>query len=58
VLISALAVVLGDNHSVRRIDATKTAGGAAHTKRMPLEEAVSRRWPCMPSNQIWLPSCS
>jgi hypothetical protein len=41
VLISALAVVLGDNHSVRRIDATKTAGGAAHTKRMPLEEAVS-----------------
>src|SRR5262249_60444481 len=41
VLISALAVVLGDNHSVRRIDATKTAGGAAHTKRMPLEEAVT-----------------
>jgi hypothetical protein len=40
-LISVLAVVLGDNHSVRRIDATKTAGGTIDTSRIPLETAVT-----------------
>jgi len=40
-LISVLAVVLGDNHSVRRIDASKTVGGAADTSRIPLEAAVT-----------------
>jgi len=41
VLISVLAVVLGDNHSVRRIDATKTAGRPADISRIPLEAAVT-----------------
>src|SRR5262249_47496392 len=40
-LISVLAVVLGDNHSVRRIDASKTVGSAADTSRIPLEAAVT-----------------
>ena len=40
VLISVLAVVLGDNHSVRRIDANKTAGRIIDTSRIPLEAAV------------------
>jgi hypothetical protein len=41
VLISVLAVLLGDNHSVRRIDATKTAGHAVGSNRLPLNDAVS-----------------
>ena len=41
VLISVLAVVLGDNHSVRRIDANKTAGSIIDTSRIPLEAAVT-----------------
>jgi hypothetical protein len=41
VLISALAVLLGDNHSVRRIDATKTAGRVVESNRLPLNDAVS-----------------
>src|SRR5262249_21751624 len=41
VLISVLAVVLGDNHSVRRIDANKTAGSTVDTSRVPLEAAVT-----------------
>src|SRR5262249_24774866 len=40
VLISVLAVVLGDNHSVRRIDANQTAGRIIDTSRIPLEAAV------------------
>src|SRR5262245_65181942 len=40
-LISVLAVVLGDNHSVRRIDANKTAGRTIDTSRIPLEAAVA-----------------
>src|SRR5262249_60701050 len=34
-LISVLSVVLGDNHSVRRIDANKTAGGNHRHKPHP-----------------------
>ena len=41
VLISVLAVVLGDNHSVRRIDATKTVGGPVDISRIPLDAAVT-----------------
>jgi hypothetical protein len=41
VLISVLAVVLGDNHSVRRIDAAKTAGGPADISLIPLDAAVT-----------------
>jgi hypothetical protein len=41
VLISVLAVVLGDNHSVRRIDPNKTAGSTVDTSRVPLEAAVT-----------------
>src|SRR5262249_4114265 len=39
--ISVLAVVLGDNHSVRRIDAAKTAGGPVDISRIPLDAAVT-----------------
>jgi hypothetical protein len=39
--VSVLAVVLGDNHSVRRIEASKTAGQAVDTTPMPLDAAVT-----------------
>lgn len=38
--ISTITLVVGDNHSVRRIDARSTAGGAADISRMPLTAAV------------------
>ena len=41
VLISTLAILLGDNHSVRRIDATKTAGRSVDFNRLPLNDAVT-----------------
>jgi hypothetical protein len=40
-LIAVLAVGLGDNHSVRLIDASKTAGHAVDVNAIPLEDAVS-----------------
>src|SRR5262249_57065907 len=40
-LISALWVVLGDNHPGRRIDANKPAGSIIDTSRIPLEAAVT-----------------
>jgi hypothetical protein len=41
VLITGLAVILGDNHSVRRINATKTAGHKVDTHPLQLNDAVS-----------------
>jgi hypothetical protein len=41
VLITVLAVVLGNNHSVRRINASKTAGHAVEVTPVPLQGAVS-----------------
>jgi hypothetical protein len=41
-LISVLAVVLGDNHSVRLVDASKTAGRAVDVTPMPLDKAVTQ----------------
>jgi hypothetical protein len=38
---SLLAVVLGDNHSVRLIDASKTAGYSVDVTPLPFQEAVS-----------------
>src|SRR5262249_29027658 len=40
-LISVLAVVLGDNHSVRRIDAANTASGPVDIRPIPLDAAVT-----------------
>jgi hypothetical protein len=40
-LISVLAVLLGDNHSVRRIDAAKAVGHPADISRIPLDAAVT-----------------
>jgi hypothetical protein len=41
VAISIVAVVLGDNHSVRVINAKQTAGGTVETTAIPIQEAVS-----------------
>ena len=38
--IATVTLVVGDNHSVRRIDAKATAGPKADTSRIPLEDAV------------------
>jgi hypothetical protein len=38
---SLLAVVLGDNHSVRLIDASRSAGRSVDATPLPLQEAVS-----------------
>jgi hypothetical protein len=40
-LMAVLALVLGDNHSVRLINASKTAGHVVDTKPMPLNAAVT-----------------
>jgi hypothetical protein len=40
-LVSALAVIIGDNHSVRRINAARTAGHAVDTRPIRLDDAVS-----------------
>jgi hypothetical protein len=40
-LISVFVAVIGDNHSVRRINASKTAGQAVDTSPMPLNAAVT-----------------
>jgi hypothetical protein len=40
-VISVLAVLLGDNHSVRRIDAAKAVGQPVDTSRIPLNAAVA-----------------
>lgn len=39
-LLVLLTALLGDNHSVRRINADETAGRPVETTRMPLEQAV------------------
>jgi hypothetical protein len=41
VLVSLLTVVLGDNHSVRLINASKTAGHSIDLSVIPLQDAVS-----------------
>jgi hypothetical protein len=38
---SLLLIVLGDNHSVRLVDASKTAGRSVDVTPLPLQEAVS-----------------
>jgi hypothetical protein len=43
VVVAAVAIVLGDNHSVRRINAATTIGHPVETSPMPLDAAV-RLW--------------
>ena len=40
-LVAALTSLVGDNHSVRRIDATRIAGRSVDMSRIPLNEAVN-----------------